>query len=61
MITRILVLLLLIGISSFAQDNIEVQEPTYIKSVQLRPAKANAYLPIVKLGERLFLHFYDLE
>lgn len=61
MIARILVLLLLIGISSFAQDNIEVQEPTYIKSVQLRPAKANAYLPIVKLGERIVLQFDDLE
>ncbi|MCF6350097.1 MAG: DUF5103 domain-containing protein [Flavobacteriaceae bacterium] len=39
----------------------EVQEPSYIKSVQLRPARANAYFPIVKLGERIVLKFDDLE
>lgn len=44
-----------------AQEKIEIQEPTYIKSVQLRSTKANAYFPIVKLGETIVLQFDDLE
>lgn len=54
-------LLSLIAIFVAAQDKIEVQEPIYIKSIQLRPAKANVYFPIVKLGETIILQFDDLE
>ncbi len=60
---RILLILFLFSTTAliFSQESIEIQEPTYIKSVQLRPARANAYLPIIKLGERIVLHFDDLE
>jgi len=57
----LLLLFILIINIAFAQESIEIQEPIYIKSVQLRPARANAYLPIVKLGERIILQFDDLE
>ncbi len=51
----------LFSVFSFSQNELEVQEPDYIKSIQLRPFKANAYLPIIKLGEPIVLKFDDLE
>ncbi len=62
MIHKFLILFFTVSITLlYAQDSIEVQEPSYIKSIQLRPARANAFLPIIKLGERIVLQFDDLE
>ena len=49
------------SVYSFSQDIIEVQEPDYIKSIQLKPLKTKAFLPIFKLGEPIALKFDDLE
>ncbi len=51
----------LLSIFSFSQNELEVQEPDYIKTIQLRPFKANDFLPIIKLGEFIVLKFDDLE
>ncbi len=53
--------LFFLSIFSFSQSDLEKQEPDYIKSVQIRPFKANTYLPIIKLGEPIILKFDDLE
>ncbi len=44
-----------------AQTITEVQEPDYIKSIELKPLKINTYLPVIKLGESIRLKFDDLE
>jgi hypothetical protein len=44
-----------------SQDLEEKQEPTYIKSVELRSLTSNSFLPIVKLGEPLIFKFDDTE
>lgn len=54
-------LLLFSSIITFSQNDVEVVEPTYIKSVTLHARKVNAFTPIVKLGETLLFSFDDLE
>ena len=49
------------GISTYAQDEIEVVEPSYIKSVILHAHKINVFAPIIRLGETIQFSFDDLE
>ena len=46
---------------TFAQNNEYQQLPDYIKTVILKSKSANTYHPIIKLGERLFFSFDDLQ
>jgi hypothetical protein len=45
----------------FAQDKLNVQEPSYIKSITLHANRVNTFEPIIKLGESLVFSFDDLE
>ena len=45
----------------FAQKLTEMQEPEYIKSVELRSLRSNSFLPIVKLGASFIFKFDDTE
>jgi len=47
--------------SVISQNDIEVLEPSYIKSVSLHANKASAFVPITRLGESIFFSFDDLE
>ncbi|MCF6297923.1 MAG: DUF5103 domain-containing protein [Flavobacteriaceae bacterium] len=53
-------LILLISSSIFSQKGSTIIEPDYIKSIVFRPSRANAYFPIVKLGEPIRLSFDDI-
>jgi len=44
-----------------AQNDVEVIEPEYIKSVVLHAKRANAFVPIIKLGNTLTFSFDDTE
>lgn len=55
------VFILCVQFVSYAQNDIEMVEPDYIKSVILHAKKANAYAPIIRLGERFVFSFDDLE
>jgi len=49
------------SISSFSQEEIDIIEPSYIKSVSLHAHKVNAFTPIIRFGETLQFSFDDLE
>ena len=57
----ILFIIILISLVSHSQEDVEVNEPNYIKSITLRANKVNSYVPIIKLGETLNFSFDDLE
>ena len=44
----------------YAQKNIVISPPDYIKTVVLKPLGTDAYAPVVKLGEKLLLSFDDI-
>lgn len=54
-------LLLFFSSLSFGQGAFDVVEPAHIKTVTLRPIKANRYAPIMRLGEPFRLSFDDLQ
>lgn len=56
-----IVFALLLGICSFSQEEIEILEPAYIKSVVLKAHKVNSFVPIIRLGETIDFSFDDLE
>ena len=59
--TYIIAFVLFLNQFIFAQNNIEVLEPAYIKSIKLHARKINAVAPIIRLGEVLQFSFDDLE
>jgi hypothetical protein len=56
-----LTIILFFNIHFYAQNDIEVLEPEHIKSVVLHARKANAFVPIIKLGTPLTFSFDDIE
>ena len=58
---RVFVGLLILFFNAFSQNDIEVNEPSYIKSIVLHVNKANAFVPIIKLGASFVFSFDDLE
>lgn len=52
---------LILSTNSFSQNDIEVLEPSYIKSVSLHAKKVNSFVPVIRLGEKLHFSFDDLE
>ena len=54
-------IILLLPIFIFSQNDIEVSEPSYIKSVTLHAKKVNAFVPVIKLGDTLQFSFDDTE
>lgn len=58
---RILIVFLITVTSVFSQEDIEVAEPDYIKSVLIKSSTPNNYFPLVKLGQSIHLSFDDLE
>ena len=54
-------LFVFITLNFFSQNDIEVIEPDYIKSIHLRAKKINAFVPVIRLGERFLFSFDDLE
>ncbi|HIE44951.1 MAG TPA: DUF5103 domain-containing protein, partial [Flavobacteriaceae bacterium] len=59
--TYIITFVLFLNQFIFAQNDIEVLEPSYIKSIKLHARKINAVAPIIRLGEMLQFSFDDLE
>lgn len=57
----LLLFVVLIHTGTYSQESIEVLEPDYIKSVKIHARKANAFAPIIRLGETLQFSFDDLE
>ena len=53
-------LIIFISDMAFAQSEVIVDPPSYIKTVVLRSRATNNFSPIVKLGEPLILEFDDL-
>lgn len=56
----LLVVILLLASQLRGQNPITVPPPSNIKTIVLKPADPEAYVPIVKLGEKLILSFDDL-
>jgi len=56
-----IVFLLAFVFTTNAQDDFEVLEPVYIKSVSLKAHKVNAFVPIIRLSEAINFSFDDLE
>ncbi len=54
-------MMFIVSVSSFSQEDLEVIEPSYIKSVILKAHRVNAFVPIIKLGEMIDFSFDDLE
>ncbi len=52
---------LIINTNVYSQDDLEILEPSYIKSVTLHAKKINAFTPIIRLGERIIFSFDDTE
>ena len=52
---------LILSTNLFSQNDIEVLEPSYIKSVSLHAKKVNSFVPVIRLGEKLHFSFDDLE
>jgi hypothetical protein len=47
--------------SANAQENPDIQPPANIRSIVLSPNEANAYTPVIRLGESFSLSFDDLD
>ena len=52
---------LILSTNLFSRNDIEVLEPSYIKSVSLHAKKVNSFVPVIRLGEKLHFSFDDLE
>lgn len=52
--------LLLLASSIHSQENKDVLEPEYIKTIILRPTNANNFAPIIPLGQSFIFSFDDL-
>jgi len=57
----VIFLVLLYSITSFSQEQFEIEQPNYIKTIILKPLATNRYEPIMRLGEKFVLSFDDLE
>ncbi len=55
------IIFLLSPLYIISQNNIEVSEPEYIKSISLHAKKVNAFVPVAKLGETIEFSFDDIE
>ncbi|MFK5890293.1 MAG: DUF5103 domain-containing protein [Flavobacteriaceae bacterium] len=58
---KISVICVFISTSLLAQKTEKRIAPNNIKSIQIKPLKINAYVPIIKLGESIELSFDDLD
>lgn len=57
---NIFLLLFVFSFFQFGFSQTEITEPSYIKTIILKPIAANAYAPIIRLGENIALSFDDL-
>ena len=57
----LIITFLILSTNLFSQNDIEVLEPSYIKSVSLHAKKVNSFVPVVRLDEKLHFSFDDLE
>ncbi len=53
--------LLFFTTSIFSQENEDVLEPDFIKTIVLKPTKVNSYAPIIALGSSFIFSFDDLD
>ena len=53
--------LLFFTISVFSQENDDVLEPDFIKTIVLKPTNFNSYAPIIPLGSSFIFSFDDLK